>query len=166
MSGVLPGWEPLVARHRNLLMWFGAGPDMVAQRAPRGRAVYLATPYSKRVISDETGQFDPHLSLLCALEAAEIAAGMLRLGVTAVSPIVQAHLMVRAVIDGPQRIDPMDQAMWGDWCAPLLSGCGAVFVPDLPGWAESVGVLAEVTETLASNRQVFIAARALPKGDA
>lgn len=163
MSGVLPGWAPLAARYG--LLRFASGLSDVAARAPRHRPLYLATPYSKRVL-DDAGQWDAHLSMLCALEAAVIAADLLRRGVTAVSPIAQAHLMVRAVIDGPQRIDPMDQALWGDWCAPLLAGCGAVFVPDLPGWAASVGVLAEVTETLASNRPVFIAARALPKGDA
>jgi hypothetical protein len=74
--------------------------------------------------------------------------------------------MVRAVIDGPHRIDPMDEALWADWCRPLLSGCGAVFVPDLPGWAASRGVLAEVSDALVCSKQVFIAARALPKGDA
>ncbi len=166
MSGVLPGWAPLVARHGNMLLWFGADAALLAQRAPRGRPVYLATPYSKRVISDETGQWDTHLSMLCALEAAEVAAGLLPHGVTAVSPIVQAHLMVRAVIDGPARIDPMDQALWGDWCRPLLAGCGAVFVPDLFGWASSVGVLGEVSDALTCSRQVFIGARALPKGGA
>ncbi len=164
-GGVLPGWAPLVARHRNLLLWFGAGPDMVAQRAPRGRPVYLATPYSKRVIGRD-GQWDSHLSMKCALEAAEEAAFLMRQGVTALSPIVHAHLMVQSMIDLPWGIDPMDQAAWGDWCRPLLAGCGAVFVPDLPGWASSVGVLGEVSDALTCSRQVFIGARALPKGDA
>jgi hypothetical protein len=166
MSAVLPGWAPLVARHRNVLLHFGAGPDLVASRAPRGRPVYLASPYSKRVISDETGDWDPHLSMLCALEAAEFAAVLMRFGVTALSPIAQAHLMVRAVIDGPMRVDPLAQAEWGDWCRPILAACGAVLVLDLPGWAESVGVLGEVSGALAQNKQVFIAAFALPEGSA
>lgn len=165
MSGALPTWGPMIARHGGGLLHLGAGPDVVAQRAPRGRPVYLATPYSKRVLNAQ-GVWDAHLSMLCALEAAEESAGLMRRGVTALSPIVQAHLMVRAVIDGPFPLDPMDQAAWGDWCHPMLACCGAVFVPDFDGWAASVGVCGEVSAALARCKQVFVAARALPKGDA
>lgn len=166
MTAALPGWAPLVARHGDVLLHFGAGIGAVAHRAPRGRPVYLASPYSKRVISDETGRWDAHLSMICALEAAEIAGDLMRRGVCALSPIAQAHLMVQAAADTVMRIDPMDQAAWGDWCRPMLAACGAVVVPSLPGWAESVGVLGEVSDALVQNKQVFVAARALPKGDA
>jgi hypothetical protein len=163
MSAPLPGWGPMIARHGNVLLHFGAGPAVVAVRAPRGRPVYLASPYSKRVLN-AAGQWDAHLSMICALEAAEEAADLMRRGVTALSPIVQAHVMVRSVIDGPLPVDPMDQAAWGDWCRPILSACGAVFVPDFDGWAESVGVCGEVSDALVQCKQVFIAARALPRG--
>lgn len=162
MSAALPGWAPMIARHGNVLLHFGAGMDVVAARAPRGRPVYLASPYSRRVL-DAGGLWDSHLSMICALEAAEEAAGLMQMGVTALSPIAQAHLMVMA---RPLSIDPMDQAAWGDWCRPMLSACGAVFVPDLPGWAASVGVCGEVSDALTQCKQVFIAARALPKGGA
>jgi hypothetical protein len=165
MSSPMPGWGPMIARHGNVLLHFGAGADVVAQRAPRGRPVYLASPYSRRVL-DEAGRWDAHLSMICALEAAEEAAFLMQQGVTALSPIVQAHLMVRSMIDLPWGIDPLDQAAWGDWCRPMLSACGAVFVPDLPGWASSVGVCGEVSDALVQCKQVFIAPRALPKGDA
>lgn len=165
MIGALPGWGPMIARHGDLLLHFGAGPEVVAARAPRGRPVYLASPYSRRVL-DAGGQWDSHLSMICALEAAEEAAGLMQMGVTALSPIAQAHLMVRAVTFGPQAIDPLDPAAWFDWCRPMLAACGAVYVPDLPGWAASVGVCGEVADALVQCKQVFIAARALPKGDA
>lgn len=165
MSGALPGWGPVLLRHAGGLLQMGAGAEVVAQRAPRGRPVYLATPYSKRVV-DADGQFQPHLSMGCALEAAEVAVDLMRRGITALSPIVQAHLMVRAVVPGLAHPDPLDGAMWGDWCGPMLHACGAVHVPALAGWAESVGILDEVEQALLRQRQVFVEAHGLPKGRA
>lgn len=158
MTCVLHGWQWLAGLQT---VRFGSGVADVAARAPKYRPVYLATPYSKRVLATD-GRWESHLSMVCALEAAEEAADLMRRGITALSPIVQAHLMVMAVGDGPERIDPMDQALWGRWCRPILEACGSVFVPACPGWAESEGVLAEVSAAVLDGKPVFIATQALP----
>lgn len=117
--------------------------------------VYLATAYSKRVLAE--GVFSEDLSRRLANEAAFVQMALAKLGVTAVSPIAQAHLMLMAGVWGPDRGSvALDAAFWIRWCAPMLDASTWVYVPDLPGWCESDGIRHEVTQALRCNKPVLI----------
>lgn len=139
-------------------VFFGAGPATVARWANGGAPVYLATPYSKRVTRG--GKWAHDLSLYASAQAAREMSRLARVGITAVSPIVQAAEMVHSEVaegvDGKSRLDPLDQDFWERWCRPLLATCCAIVVPDLDGWEQSEGIYHEVMTVLKdSNRLVF-----------
>lgn len=122
----------------------------------RGALVYLATPYGKLACYDD-GEFDPSVSLECAVRTAMWARTFAVAGVTAVSPVIERVEMVHAhFVD--QVLDPMDGPFWADWVQPLLIRCDAVVVPPLAGWAESAGVWASVRHALGSQKGVFLMA--------
>ncbi|WP_323021200.1 DUF1937 family protein [Pararhodobacter sp.] len=122
--------------------------------------VYLATAYSKRVLTG--GQFSVGRSRIVADAAAAIQMNLARKGVTAVSPIVQAHQMLVAGIGVPELLHEwaLDAAFWTRWCAPMLDASTWVYVPDLPGWRESDGIRHEVTHALRRNKPVLIGGQA------
>ncbi|MBC7154577.1 MAG: DUF1937 family protein [Rhodobacteraceae bacterium] len=130
----------------------GVGPDEVARLAG-GRLAYLATPYSK-IACCNFGAWHAHASIEAAVRAARWARELALLGVTAVSPVIQAVEMVHANVDNP--LNPLDAEFWGRWCQPLLDASGLVVVPPIPGWRESDGIWREVRAALCSNRQVFL----------
>ena len=150
-----PAWGALIAGEAGVpsLLHVGAGPAAMAQRC-RGILVYLATPYSREVLGPD-GAWCPARSIELGLRAADRAARLARVGVTAVSPIAQAADMVHVA---RPPIDPLDDAFWEAWCRPLLAGCGAVAVPDMPGWDRSRGIWHEVTWALERNMPVFVEA--------
>ena len=119
--------------------------------------VYLATPYSKRVLMD--GRFSWKLADDCAREALGVCAVFERLGVTAISPILNAHYIVRRHGSDwgplPAEALALDADHWTRWCAPLLAACRSVYVPALDGWDHSAGVAFEVQESLSRNRPVI-----------
>ncbi len=159
MGFATEGWAPLVARHGGGLIRFGAGLDDVA-RVAQGRMVYLASPYSKRAV-DAVGAWDRWKADAAAQEAARVAARLLRQGVTATSPIVQAQAMVVDSFWGSEWIDPMDAGLWSAWCAPMLAASAVVYVPALAGWAESRGILHEAREAVMACKPVLIEAESL-----
>lgn len=122
--------------------------------------VYLATPYSKRVL--DGGQFSIDLSSAVAFEAAVRQMYLARNGVTAVSPIVQAHLMLAAGIGVPELLHEwaLDAPFWTRWCEPMLDASAWLYVPDLPGWRESDGIRHEVAHALRRLKPVLIGGRA------
>lgn len=163
-GGTLPGWAELVAADGDGDLMFGATERDVLGYVDRGHSiVYVATPYSKRAVTP-AGVWDRWLGDVAAGCAVAACARLLHQGVTAVSPIALAHQMVVESMWGGRAIDPLDQGLWQAWCAPLLEACDAVFIPDLPGWADSVGVLHEAKVTLARQRPVLVAASAFPGG--
>jgi hypothetical protein len=124
--------------------------------------VYLATPYSRECL-DVLGAWSHDESDRCAHRASVCAAELLALGVTAVSPIALAVGMINATCHHGYRaarrtpsIDPLDAAMWTRWCQPLLNVCGAVVVPDIPGWDKSAGIWHEVGFAIDRQIPVFI----------
>ncbi len=118
--------------------------------------VYLATPYTRRVqaMTRTQGIALVDAEKAVAREAAAEVAELARLGVSAVSPIVQAVALRHALPEG-LRPDPFDDAFWTKWCAPMLQASCAVVVPDLPGRRESEGIWHEITTSLARNVRVF-----------
>lgn len=121
----------------------------------RGRLNYLATPYSLQVL-DEFGVFSGHLSCLMQMRAARWSRAFAVLGVTAVSPIVQAVDLMMCDHEG--AIDPLDDAFWTRWCAPMLAKSEAVIVPPIEGWQESRGVWFECVTALRRAVPVYLLA--------
>ena len=152
-------WDALEARH--------AGTDLVKRCTVEGAALlvrgpaYLATPYT-RLVTDQAGRFDFALSWIAASRAALVMDALVRHGVSAWSPIVQAHAMIRVgrtFRPGPSwhdPLDPLDVGFWENWCRPWLDAAAVVIVPDLPGWQQSDGVWAEAHVALARQRKVLL----------
>lgn len=161
-----PGWGALMAEARMglcPLVRFGQSAERVAATWGGRQPVYLATPYSREVVGAD-GVWEYARSQEVAREAALCAAGLMAVGVTAISPIVQSAAMVHATCRFEARrsrhfagsIDPMDHDRWMTWCLPLLRACGAVVVPDLAGWDHSHGIWAEVLDAVSRNVPVLV----------
>lgn len=127
---------------------------------------YLATPYSRRAMRD--GAFCMMAAHGAAVDARRVLRIMTLAGITAISPIVQAQSVIADLwgdVDGAEaerRIAAL--ALDADWWAainqPLLNVTRGIYVPELTGWAESAGIMAEVRWVLGGNRPVMIGARA------
>lgn len=139
------------------LIMLAATPETVASGA-RGGLVYLATPYSREV-RGRGGRWSFEKSVLMQCYAAQAADALLAVGITAISPIVQAAAMVQSR-EG-RGVDPLDRDAWTAWCRPMLNACAALVVPDVPGWQRSEGVHAEVAWALSTNRRVYVYAGGL-----
>jgi hypothetical protein len=150
----LAGWEGILDRHAGGLVRFGVALPHVRWW---GGLVYVATPYSKRV-TDADGLWDGAKSRALAYEAAAVCDRLMMHGAVAISPIAQAHLMVSREPRPEAAVHPLDHDAWADWCARIVAACGAVFIPDLPGWAESEGVLQETAEAVRLCKPVLIEA--------
>lgn len=142
-----------------LVSWGQSVDDVVRRTAAQ---VYLATPYTRRVAPG--GAFQLRRSRAVADEAAALALFLARRGVSAVSPIVQAHAMVAVlhgrVYDRALAEFALDAAFWTRWCRPLLEASRAVYVPELAGWDESDGIAHEIAAALAAGKPVLIGAHA------
>lgn len=119
----------------------------------RGRLAYLATPYS-RIAVNAAGDWCPIRSEAAGFKAALWAARLARGGVTVVSPIAQAAAMVG--VDLGRGLDPLDDAFWTKWCAPMLNACSAVIVPPIAGWQHSDGIWHEVCRSVRCNVPVWL----------
>jgi len=145
------------------LVHWGATPASVVARC-RGQLVYLATPYSRRVIGPD-GRWSAELNRGLAYESAFEAGRLVMLGQSVHAPILQSAMMCDVWAHqieglsrhplGQQFPDPMDPEFWEAVNRAALFAAGAVVVPDLPLWHQSAGVLDEVHQTLRANRQVF-----------
>lgn len=156
-----PAWGALLApavRDRWApLLHVGADLGAVALH-DRAGLWYLATPYSLEVV-DDAGRWCPVAALHIAGQAACWAERLRRVGVTAISPIVQSDRMVRRWgfdAGGDPVADPLDGDAWVRWCRPLLCACDGVIVPPVEGWQRSVGIWGEVVFALSGNRRVFL----------
>lgn len=147
-------WDsPILAAFRQgwLLRDFAVGYDLSVHV---GRLVYLATPYSKRVMGWD-GKWDRCRSERCVAQASSFVAAFAEAGVTAISPIVLAADAVHYTHG--TGLDPLDGAFWERWCRPILQVCDAVVVPPIFGWRDSVGIWIEVNQALACAKPVFLA---------
>lgn len=163
-----PDWgvifAPMVRDRWEGRVWFGSGPTTVARYTDRGKPVYLATPYSKRVRGPE-GKWVYEASLHASAQAARELGRLARVQVTGVSPIVQSAEMVHSEAfergRGASALDPLDEQFWRNWCRPILHACSAIVVPDLDGWQASEGVHGEVMWCLReTNWPIFFYAEA------
>lgn len=146
-------WQALDASQPVHLIW-GVTPADIAARI--GGQVYLATPYSKRVVGPD-GRWCPSRNNHLLVEAASEWRAMARAGVSAVSPILAAAAALTPDVAGrPEDLSPLDAAFWTRLDAPILAASAAVAVPDLPGWHESEGIWHEVNTALKYNKPVFM----------
>lgn len=155
-----PDWDhPTLERYQiaGLLRRSMSLPDTL-NRA-RGRLCYLATPYSREVVT-AAGTWDPVLSLQSVIAAARWAAMFAAQGVTAISPVVQSGEMLHcdAASGTPGRLDALDGQFWEAWCWPFLMASDLVIVPPMTGWQASAGLWTEVRTSLMTSRQVIVLA--------
>lgn len=162
-----PDWGVIFAPHVidrwQGRIWFCAGPTTVAIYTDKVSPVYLATPYTLR--AQVNGKWSYEASLHASAQAARELGKLARVGVTAISPIVQSAEMVHAEaferMGRSDQLDPLDVEFWTRWCRPILNVCGGLVVPDIDGWEDSLGVHREVMWTLReTNRPIFFYAEA------
>lgn len=150
---------------------FGKDPAYVADVIGSGGFVYLASPYSKRVIGRD-GVWSLGLSGALASEAAVQVGRLKEAGVAAFSPIVLSAAVVHATLN-PYKVraepaaqhDPLDAEAWLEWCMPFLWSARAMVIPDVPGWDQSDGIKAEVLQALEAGLPVICYAAGGQLGD-
>lgn len=162
-----PAWGPILsaAVAGDLpLVRVGQSAATVAVAFAGRQPVYLATPYS-RVVLDEAGQWDYHLSSRAQFCAGSYLIGLMCEGVMAISPVVQTSFVLHgryAFGGGPQGkdwhhgLDPLDEELWAIAHQKFLNVCGAVVVPDMEGWDRSRGIWAVMQFAVRHNLPVFV----------
>ncbi|UOK71735.1 DUF1937 family protein [Ancylobacter polymorphus] len=108
-----------------------------------GKAVYVATPYTKYVHGHDAAAYD----------AAEVTARLMELGIAAFSPIAHAHQVARV-----GRLNKIDADFWQRMDAPWVRLAEACVVVKMPGWEESAGVQHEIAEFRAAGKPVVFMA--------
>lgn len=113
-------------------------PDLTALR--KFDLVYLATAYSKY----------PEGIQRAFERASEIAADLLRLGVSVFSPIVHAHPIA---VYG--KLDPLDHEFWLSFDAAMMAKADAMVVAMMVGWEVSQGIAHEIRFFENAGKPVF-----------
>jgi hypothetical protein len=90
---------------------------------------YLSTPYTDYCQGREAA----------FIHAAEAAATMLKRGAMVYSPIAHSHPIAEH-----GRLDAVDHDLWLTLDLAMLDRCDSLLVVQMPGWAESRGVAAEI----------------------
>lgn len=104
-----------------------------------GKAVYVATPYTKYA----------HGHAAAAYDAAEVTARLVDFGLSPFSPIAHSHAVATV-----GRLDKVDGALWQRVDAPWVRLAEACVVVKMPGWEESSGVQHEIAEFIAAGKPV------------
>jgi hypothetical protein len=91
--------------------------------------VYLASPYSHK---------DPLVRLARFEAVCRVAGELMGNGFVVFAPIAHSHPIAELT-----RL-PTDWAYWEVFDREFLRACSAIYVLQLPGWEESVGVQAEI----------------------
>lgn len=90
---------------------------------------YLATPYSKYKHGIERAFVD----------AAKLAARLLKKGMSVYSPIAHTHPLA---VNG--KIDPLNHDIWLPFDEAMMHACCGLLVAHLSGWRESKGIAHEI----------------------
>ena len=91
--------------------------------------IYIASPYTHEVPAIVEARFQ---------QVTKYAAGLVKQGKTAISPITYGHTLL-----GFEDM-PTDWLFWRSFCLQILLRCTEVHVLMLPGWDESRGIAAEL----------------------
>jgi hypothetical protein len=163
-----PAWGPVLAAAQRgdlPLVKLGQSAVLVGKSYGGAQPVYLATPYTKECI-DVLGEWSYDLSRAMQRRAERAAADLHAQGVSAFAPVALSAGIVHATGEFHHRgrtgskfkpgLDPLDAVAWARWCQPFLNVCGAVVVPDLPGWDRSRGIWQEVQFAVDRGIPVFV----------
>lgn len=101
---------------------------------------YLATPYSKYPAGIDVAFVD----------AAKLAARLLKAGLKVYSPIAHTHPLA---IHG--KIDPLDHAIWLPFDEAMMRACDGLLVAHMDGWQQSKGVLHEIEFFTVASKPIF-----------
>lgn len=117
------------------------------------RVVYLASPYSH---DDRCERFRrAHLT-------AHVAARILEIGVVWVlSPIVHTHPIIQQLENLPAGLKAFKGRFgtfehWKEFDRFLINACDELWILTLDGWAESVGIKAEVRIALELGKPIYL----------
>jgi len=104
------------------------------------KLIYLASPYSHE---------DPDVRKWRFCRAVDAAAELMHDGYLVFSPIAHSHMIAT-------RHDlPGDFAYWAEFDRRMVAACDEVWVLKIDGWAESVGVKAEIELAKGLDKPVF-----------
>lgn len=112
----------------------------MSDQIPANALAYLATPYTKW----KDGIDDAFV------QAAKIAALLMRSGIKVYSPIAHTHPLA---IHG--NIDPFDHAIWLPFDQAMMDACGVLIVAHMDGWQESKGVMHEIDYFMKARKPIF-----------
>lgn len=90
---------------------------------------YLATPYSRYPRGLEAAFMD----------AAELCARLMQIGVHCYSPIAHTHPVAMY-----GHIDPLNHAIWLPFDEQIMERCDVLIVAHMDGWQESKGIAHEI----------------------
>lgn len=106
-----------------------------------GALCYLATPYTKYLGGDIERAF---------IDAAKLAALLLRAGVKVYSPITHTHPLA---IHG--NLDPLDHAIWMPFDQAMMEVSDVLLVAHMDGWQESYGIAEEIKVFEAAHKPIY-----------
>lgn len=101
---------------------------------------YLGTPYTRYKAGLRQAYVD----------AARLAARLVKAGVAAYSPIVHCH-----PISAYGELDPLDLSIWYPHNGLMMQRCDALIVAHMDGWEESAGIKYEVAFFEERKRPIF-----------
>ena len=107
---------------------------------PPDALCYLATPYSKYAAGIDRAFID----------AAKLAALLLRAGLKVYSPIAHTHPLA---IHG--KLDPFDHSTWLPFDHAMMKACDVLLVAHMDGWQESHGIAEEIKYFAAAGKPIF-----------
>ena len=117
-----------------------------------GQLIYLASPYT--TLAQKNGALCKHLSSGVQMNIARWGQLCAEENLTAVSPILIESWIYSA--DFLNKIDPLDQAFWCRWSAPLLKASTCLAIAPLDKWNISLSVWRQTCWALTHNRRVFV----------
>jgi nucleoside 2-deoxyribosyltransferase len=101
---------------------------------------FLASPYSR--YADGIGQ--------AFIDAARLAARLIKSGVNVFSPIVHSHPIAYW-----GNLDAHNQQLWRDLNAAMVDKCDVLIVAHLDGWEQSSGIAHEIECFAAAGKPIF-----------
>ncbi len=102
--------------------------------------VYLATPYAK--FAD-----GPNAAFV---QACMLTAQLIKKGINAYSPIAHTHSIA---LYG--NLDPHDYSLWLPYDNLMLSKVDSLFIAEMAGWEESIGIKHEVEFFLKTGKPIY-----------
>lgn len=107
----------------------------------KGKLIYLASPYSHP---------DPIVRESRFKRIANVAARLMEKGHFLFCPITHTHPINEAGINSP------GWDFWAKYDYAMLDRCQELWIADMPGWKESVGVNAEIVHMELLQRPIYV----------